>query len=86
MWVVVLDTSGPISMVKSCGDAVTAEAGRIGRKERPEGPPPHVACCTTTASARTCRGWGFPGLDCLTAEQNHLVDLGVFVEVDRQES
>ena len=35
---------------------------RPGRKERPEDPPPHVTCYTTTASSRTCRGWGFPRL------------------------
>ena len=38
-----------------------------GRKKRPKGPPSQVAFCTTTSS-RICRGWGFPRLDCLTAE------------------
>ena len=46
---------------------------RPGRKERPEGPPrPHVARCTTTVSSCTCRGWGSPRLDCLTAEPSSL--------------
>ena len=54
----VLDTSGP--MATDCADVVSAEA-----KERPEGHPPHVARCTTMASSRTCRGWGFPRLDWL---------------------
>ena len=61
--VVALDTSGP--MVPNCGDVLVL---RPGRKERPKGPPPQVACYTTTASSRTCRGRGFPRLVCLTAQ------------------
>ena len=45
---------------------------RPGRKERPKGPPTLVACYSTTTSFRTCRGWGFPRLDCLTAEPSSL--------------
>ena len=48
-----LDTSGP--MATNCGDVFVL---RPGKKERPKGLLPHVACCTT-ASFLTCRGWGF---------------------------
>ena len=65
--VVGLDTSRPMA-TNMWGVLVL----RRGRKERPQGPPPHVACCTTTASSCTCRGWGFPRLDCLTAELSRL--------------
>ena len=65
--VVALDTSGPIAT--NCGDVLVL---RPRRKERPEGPPPYVVCCATTASSRACRGWGFPRLVCLTAEPSSL--------------
>ena len=45
---------------------------RPGRKERPKGRPTHVACYTMTTSSRTCRGWCFPRLVCLTAEPSSL--------------
>ena len=62
-----------------------------GRKERPLGPPPHVAFYMTTAGSRTCRGWGFPRLDrsllSLPTLEHHLMGfnrLGALVNVDHQ--
>ena len=52
-------------MATNCGDVFLL---RPRTKERPKGPPPHVVCYPTTASSRTCRGWSFPRLVCLTAE------------------
>ena len=60
---IAFDTSGP--MATHCGDVLSL---RPRRKKWPKGPPPHVACYTTTVSSRTCHGGGFPSLICLTAE------------------
>ena len=62
-------TSGP--MATTCGDVVSAEAGKEAL-ERPKVPPPHVVCRTTTVISCTSDGWGFPRLDCLTAEPSSL--------------
>ena len=63
---------------------------RPGRKERAKEHLPHVACCTTTASSLFVAVGAFQGwiasLLSLPALEHHLVSLGVFVDVDRQES
>ena len=65
--VVALDTSGP--MTTNCGDGSVLRPRRL---ERPKRIIHLMSRSTRRRRARTCCGWGFPRLDCLTAEPSSL--------------